>query len=44
MSGVSVDGLAGPDNVAIMEDGRVLIGEDTGNHENNMVWLLDPEA
>ena len=40
----SVDGLAGPDNVAIMEDGRVLIGEDTGNHENNMVWLLDPEA
>ncbi len=40
----SVDGLSGPDNVAVMDDGRVLIGEDTGGHENNMVWLLDPEA
>jgi len=27
-----------------MDDGRLLIGEDTGNHENNMVWLLDPKA
>ena len=40
----SVDGLSGPDNVAVMNDGRILIGEDTGNHENNMVWLLDPES
>ncbi|MGI9573167.1 alkaline phosphatase PhoX [Alloalcanivorax xenomutans] len=40
----SVDGLSGPDNVAVMNDGRVLIGEDTGGHENNMVWLLDPEG
>ncbi|ASK35421.1 cell surface protein [Alcanivorax sp. N3-2A] len=40
----SVDGLSGPDNVAIMNDGRVLIGEDTGGHQNNMVWLLDPDA
>lgn len=40
----SVDGLSGPDNVAVMDDGRVLIGEDTGGHQNNMVWLLDPEG
>lgn len=40
----SVDGLSGPDNVEVMDDGRLLIGEDTGNHENNMVWLLDPKA
>ncbi|KAF0807708.1 hypothetical protein A6D6_00705 [Alcanivorax xiamenensis] len=40
----SVNGLSGPDNVAVMNDGRVLIGEDTNKHENNMVWLLDPES
>jgi PGF-CTERM protein len=34
-----VNNLAGPDNLAVLDDGRVLIGEDTGKHENNMVWL-----
>ena len=23
----------------VLDDGRVLVGEDTGKHENNMVWL-----
>jgi secreted PhoX family phosphatase len=37
-----VNNLAGPDNLAVLDDGRVLIGEDTGKHENNMVWLWEP--
>jgi uncharacterized protein len=37
-------GLANPDNVAVLKDGRVLIGEDTELHENNMLWLFDPKA
>jgi len=31
--------LAGPDNLVVLDDGRLLIGEDTGKHESNMVWL-----
>jgi secreted PhoX family phosphatase len=34
-----VDNLAGPDNLLVLDDGRVLIGEDTSKHESNMVWL-----
>ena len=37
-----VEGIAQPDNVAVLDDGRVLIGEDTGNHNNNMLWLYNP--
>jgi PGF-CTERM protein len=37
-----VNNLAGPDNIAVLDDGRVLIGEDTGKHESNMVWLWQP--
>jgi hypothetical protein len=37
-----VNNLAGPDNLVVLDDGRVLIGEDTGKHENNMVWLWEP--
>ncbi|HHZ75035.1 MAG TPA: DUF839 domain-containing protein, partial [Candidatus Poseidoniales archaeon] len=33
-----VDNLAGPDNLLVLDDGRVL-GEDTSKHESNMVWL-----
>ena len=40
----SVDGISNPDNLLILDDGRVLIGEDTGNHENNMMWVWTPEA
>jgi len=36
-----VDNLAGPDNLVVLDDGRVLVGEDTGKHENNMVWLWE---
>ncbi|MHC0053264.1 alkaline phosphatase PhoX [Actibacterium sp. D379-3] len=35
----SVDSISNPDNIAVLNDGRVVIGEDTGNHENNMLWL-----
>ncbi|HIM13520.1 MAG TPA: DUF839 domain-containing protein [Candidatus Poseidoniales archaeon] len=34
--------IAGPDNLAVLDDGRVLVGEDTGKHQNNMVWLWKP--
>ena len=34
--------IANPDNVVVMDDGRVVIGEDTGLHENNAVWIFDP--
>ena len=40
-----INNLAGPDNLLVLDDGRVLVGEDTGKHENNMVWLWqDPDA
>ena len=38
----AIDNIANPDNVVVLDDGRVLIGEDTGNHENNMLWLYNP--
>mgnify|MGYP000238814020 CR=1 FL=1 len=31
--------ISNPDNLVILDDGRVLIGEDTGSHENNALWL-----
>lgn len=34
--------IAQPDNVAVLNDGRVLIGEDSSNHKNNMMWLFKP--
>ncbi len=40
----NVNNISNPDNLVILNDGRVLIGEDTGNHENNMVWLFDDPA
>ena len=40
----SVDGVANPDNLLILKDGRVLIGEDTSLHENNMLWVWTPAA
>jgi hypothetical protein len=36
-----VNNLAGPDNLLVLDDGRVLVGEDTNKHENNMVWLWE---
>lgn len=40
----SVDNIAQPDNLFVMNDGRLLIGEDSGNHVNNMLWLYTPNA
>ncbi len=37
-----INNLAGPDNLLVLDDGRVLVGEDTGKHESNMVWLWQP--
>ena len=34
-----INNLAGPDNLVVLDDGSVLVGEDTRRHENNMVWL-----
>jgi len=37
-------GISNPDNLLVLDDGRVLIGEDTGNHENNMLWVWNPNV
>lgn len=37
-----VNGMANPDAVHVDSMGRVWIGEDTGNHENNVLWMFDP--
>ena len=34
-----IDNLAGADNLLVLNDGRVLVGEDTWRHEHNTVWL-----
>lgn len=38
----ATDGIANPDNLLVLNDGRVLIGEDTGKHENNVLWVWTP--
>lgn len=40
----NLNNISEPDNVYVMDDGRVIIGEDTGEHVNNMVWVWDPDA
>ncbi|RMD76166.1 MAG: DUF839 domain-containing protein [Lentisphaerae bacterium] len=40
----STDAIANPDNIAVLNDGRVLIGEDTSKHVNNMIWVYNPEG
>ena len=35
----SDDNLAGPDNILVLNDGSILVGEDTRKHEYNTVWL-----
>lgn len=34
-----VNGISNPDNVLVLDNGDVLIGEDTGKHENNAMWI-----
>lgn len=38
----ATDGISNPDNILVLDDGRVIIGEDTSNHENNMIWVHNP--
>ena len=37
-----VNAIANPDGLYVDPKGRVWIGEDTDNHENNMLWMFDP--
>ncbi|MDU0354803.1 DUF839 domain-containing protein [Paraglaciecola aquimarina] len=37
-----VEQLSQPDNVIVMRDGRIIIGED-GFQENNTLWMYDPK-
>lgn len=37
------NGLSQPDNVVVMEDGRILIGED-GGQANNTLWMYNPSV
>ncbi|BFM11245.1 hypothetical protein R50072_13980 [Simiduia litorea] len=38
----ATSGISNPDNLLVLDDGRVIIGEDTSNHENNMIWVYNP--
>jgi len=38
-----VEKIANPDNLLVLDDGRVVIGEDTSKHENNMIWIFNPD-
>lgn len=38
-----VNQLSQPDNVIVMRDGRIIIGED-GFQENNTLWMYDPKT
>merc|ERR1711939_352007 len=38
----SVDGIANPDNVAMIPDyNQLIIGEDTSGHQNDLIWIWD---
>ena len=38
-----VNGISNPDNLLVMDDGRVMIGEDTSKHINNALWIYNPK-
>lgn len=38
-----VEGMSNPDNILVLDDGRLVIGEDTSKHVNNMIWLHDAQ-
>jgi len=38
-----VNAVAQPDNVIVMDDGRILLGED-GDQANNTLWLYEPKV
>jgi len=38
----AIDGIANPDNLAVVnEHDGLIIGEDTRNHQNDVIWYLD---
>ncbi|MEX5729560.1 secreted PhoX family phosphatase [Rhodovulum iodosum] len=37
-----VNAISNPDNLLVLPTGQVLIGEDTGKHENNAMWVWTP--
>jgi len=37
-----INAISNPDNLVVLGDGTVLIGEDTGRHENNALWAYRP--
>ena len=39
-----VNAISNPDNLAVMDDGRVIIGEDTSKHVNNTLWIYNPKG
>lgn len=39
----ALDGISNPDNVLVLSTGSVVIGEDTGKHENNAIWVWTPD-
>lgn len=38
-----IDNISNPDNLLVLDDGRVVIGEDTSKHENNTIWIFNPD-
>lgn len=38
-----VNNIANPDNLFVDPQGNLWIGEDTSNHENNVLWMYDGE-
>ena len=40
----ALDNIANPDNLLVLDNGDVVIGEDTGLHANNMFWLYKASA
>jgi secreted PhoX family phosphatase len=40
----AVDNVSNPDSLYVDPQGMVWIGEDTGNHVNNMIWKWDPKT
>lgn len=36
--------IANPDNLVVLPDGRVVVGEDTAEHEANVIWVYSPGA
>lgn len=39
-----VNAISNPDNLLVLDDGRVMIGEDTSKHINNTLWIYNPKG